>query len=177
MRRNPALAILSRDHHQALVVAQRLQRAAPPTIADAIESLRAYWERHGRDHFAAEEQVLLPRLAQDAHHEHPVVAQVLLDHLVLRHRAEPLLESRAPADCLEAAHALGAALAEHVRREERVLFPLIEHALTPDQLVEVGEELEHAALRLAVPGDPTTLGAPEELSFGPLPGPGDSDGG
>ncbi len=66
MRRDRALATLSRDHHEALVVAQRLERAASATIDEAIGSLRLYWHGPGRDHFAAEEQILLPVLAGGA---------------------------------------------------------------------------------------------------------------
>src|SRR5947207_16012839 len=88
MPRDPALVRLSRDHHQALVVAQRLRRATQATLASALESFRTYWEREGAEHFAAEEQLLLPLLAEQAHQGEPVVADVLIDHLVLRHQAE-----------------------------------------------------------------------------------------
>lgn len=181
MRRDPALVSLSRDHHQALVVAQCLKRATLETVDAAVERLRAYWERRGADHFAAEEQILLPALAQGARHEHHVVSQVLLDHLVLRHRAAVLLDDGPHDDHLEEAQALGTALAEHVRREERELFPLIEQALPRDQLDQLAELLEHAALRTttrsSAASNPGVLDPSGRLSYGPLPGPGDSEGG
>lgn len=181
MRRDPALAGLSCDHHEALLVALRLKRATAGTLNEAIGRLRDYWDGHARDHLAAEEQILLPVLAGGGRHEHPVVAQVLLDHLVLRSRAELLLASAAGADRLHEAHGLGTALAEHVRREERVLFPLIEEALSRDELDRVAQRLEHARLRStrrsgsSRPPESTERWLP--LSFGPLPGPGDSEGG
>jgi hypothetical protein len=42
MKRSAALASLSRDHHQALVVAQRLRRATDATAAEARETFLAY---------------------------------------------------------------------------------------------------------------------------------------
>lgn len=44
----------------------------------------------------------------------------------------------------EALRELGRRLAEHVRVEERELFPLIEEALSPERLVRLADELERA---------------------------------
>ena len=43
MKRSAALAALSRDHHQALIVAQQLRRATVATAAEAREAFLAYW--------------------------------------------------------------------------------------------------------------------------------------
>ena len=43
MKRSEALASLSRDHHQALVVAQKLRRATDGTAPQARETFLAYW--------------------------------------------------------------------------------------------------------------------------------------
>jgi hypothetical protein len=58
MKRSEALWSLSRDHHRALSVAQRMRRAD-----DAAEGARAFlefWKGHGEPHFRVEEEVLLP---------------------------------------------------------------------------------------------------------------------
>ena len=181
MPRDPALVRLSRDHHQALVVAQRLRRATQATLSSALESFRTYWEREGAEHFAAEEQLLLPLLAEQAHQGEPVVADVLIDHLVLRHQADRLLGRPGDPDRLEGARELGARLTEHVRREERVLFPLLERVLSSEQLADLADRLENAHLRLVSPADTTQAQDSADrwlgLNYGPLPGPGDSEGG
>jgi hypothetical protein len=69
MRRDPALASLSRDHHEAVVAAQQLQRATLETAADARTRFLTFWQHHGRAHFQAEDEVLLPAYAA---HEAPV---------------------------------------------------------------------------------------------------------
>jgi hypothetical protein len=60
MKRSAELAVLSRDHHQALVVAQQLRRATVATAAEAREAFLAYWAGHGRLHFGLEEELLFP---------------------------------------------------------------------------------------------------------------------
>ena len=193
MRRDPALVRLSRDHHQALVVAQDLRRATQGTLNTAIESFRMYWERDGAEHFAAEEQILLPLLAEQARQGESVVTDVLIDHLVLRDQADRVLGRPSGSDRLEDARALGTSLTEHVRREdvrrsatlhrreERVLFPLLERVLSADQLTDLADRLEHTRLRYLSRSD---YAADQEmaerwsgLNYGPFPGPGDSEGG
>lgn len=142
MRRSPVLASLSRDHHQALVVAQRLRRATADTAAEARGAFLAYWRGHGRRHFRLEEEVLLPGYAAYGDAHDPLVLAVLGDHVDLRRRADEL--AAATAAPLPALHELGARLAAHVRREERELFPLIERAVPADRLAALAGALERA---------------------------------
>ena len=51
MRRSAALASLSRDHHDALVLPQKLRRATPTTVTTSRESFLAYWQAHRQNHF------------------------------------------------------------------------------------------------------------------------------
>jgi Hemerythrin HHE cation binding domain len=142
MKRDPALTSLSRDHHQALVVAQQLRRAAAESAGAARTAFLAYWEGHGRGHFRLEEEVLLPAYAAHGDPHHPLVGRTLCDHVDIRHRADAL--ARDPAAPIAALHELGACLADHVRLEERELFPLIEHAMPAAQLAAVAFSLEQA---------------------------------
>ena len=90
MKRSAALASLSRDHHQALVVAQRLRRAEAGTAADARERFLTYWGEHGRRHFRLEEEILLPGYAAYGDAHHPLVLRVLGDHVAIHQRADRL---------------------------------------------------------------------------------------
>jgi hemerythrin HHE cation binding domain-containing protein len=142
MKRDPALVSLSHDHHQALFVAQKLRRATRQTGDEARAAFLAYWKGHGRAHFRLEEEVLLPAYAGYGDPHHPLVAQVLCDHVVIRNRADAL--ARDGAATVADLHALGVRLAQHVRLEERELFPLIESAMPPAQLAAVAAALESA---------------------------------
>ena len=138
MKRSATLQQLSRDHHHALVVAQRLKRAVPSTAPEAGEAFREYWESDGEAHFQVEEQVLLPGVAGYVEPETQTVAQVLTDHVRIRHLAEQI---QTPPVDLERLHELGVALERHVRLEERELFPLLERAVPEAELASLAARL------------------------------------
>ncbi len=142
MKRSEALQPLSREHHQGLYVALQLSRADDATAAEARTAMLDFFQREGRLHFRIEEEILLPALARHRSAEDPVVVRVLTDHVKLRRRCADLLASdeSAPMDL----HALGELLEGHIRHEERVLFPMVEEALTEAQLEELGEALRRA---------------------------------
>ena len=141
MKRDPALASLSRDHHKALVVAQKLRRATGGTAGQSRAALLRYWEAHGSRHFRLEEEVLLPAYAGYGDPHHPLVVRALCDHLAIRHGVSRLAGSPATVTQLQQ---LGALLADHIRLEERQLFPLIERVMPAKQLVAVAAHLEQA---------------------------------
>ncbi len=134
MKRHDALAALSRDHHHALVVAQRLKRASETTAADARQAFLEYWRADGQRHFREEEEILLPSYAGHGDPDLPVVARVLIDHVRIRRLADEIATDAPPIAVL---HVLGEQLADHVRREERELYPLIERALPETEMARL----------------------------------------
>src|SRR5829696_2689859 len=141
MKRSHALAPLSRDHHVGLVVAQKLGRATTETSASARQDFLAFWRSDGQRHFRAEE-VLLPRFARDGEAGHEAVVRVLVEHVEIREAALRFEEDNAPP--IEEMRALGALLNRHIRHEERTLFPLIEKALSEEELVDLAAAVERA---------------------------------
>lgn len=142
MKRSDALAPLSRQHHQGLFAAMKLKRADAAGAAEARAAFVDFWEREGRDHFRVEEEVLLPAYARYGEHDHPAVVRVLVDHVDLRRRGEDVAAAADPDPA--ALNELGERLEGHIRHEERVLFPLIEEALPPDELARLAHETGHA---------------------------------
>lgn len=140
MKRTEALAILSRDHHQALFVAHRLRRATAETAREERQRFLDFWLPDGRRHFRLEEELLLPAYAVHGDAHHPLVLQVLGDHVAIRAQADQL--ARAPDPDPDRLHDLGAALSEHVRLEERQLFAVIEAAIPADELLDLAHRLE-----------------------------------
>jgi hemerythrin-like domain-containing protein len=136
MRRSPALEQLSRDHHHALVVAQRLKRAGAGSAVGSAEAFREYWEHDGEEHFEREERVLLPGVAAYVEPDCAIVARVLTDHVRIRHLAA-LARTAEPQTLYE----LGTALERHVRLEERELFPLLERAVPEAELLQLAAQL------------------------------------
>jgi iron-sulfur cluster repair protein YtfE (RIC family) len=139
MRRSAALASLSRDHHEALVLAQKLRRATPATVTTSRESFLAYWQAHGQNHFRLEEEILFPAYAAHGDPHHVLIARALCDHVGIRHHAQALAGAAEPT--LDALHELGHQLAAHVRLEERQVFPLIEQAVPSDELAVLARAL------------------------------------
>jgi hemerythrin-like domain-containing protein len=141
MKRAQALHQLSRDHHKALFVAQRLRRAEEPDLeARALEFLD-FWRSHGHRHFQVEEDLLLPAYERVASAEEEPVVRVLTDHVTIRRRAADIEKG---VKSLRSLRELGTILEAHVRHEERVLFPLIEQALPPPELERLAREIAQA---------------------------------
>ena len=138
MKRHRALAPLSRDHHVALVAAQRLRRAAASDVVDARAAFLEFWHEQGAHHFRVEEEVLLPVAARWTDPEAACIVRMLIDHVRIRAAAQHLEGEAQPT--LEDLHHLGSALERHVRLEEREVFPLIEAAMPEpeaERLVEL----------------------------------------
>jgi hemerythrin-like domain-containing protein len=140
VKRDPALVGLSHDHHNALFTALKLRRATELNAGAARDALATYWEGPGRIHFRLEEEVLFPAYARHGHAYDELVARALCDHIAIRQMIAVVLEDpQAPLDDL---HALGDLMSEHVRLEERKLFPLIEQALPAPELAELAVALQ-----------------------------------
>src|SRR5215212_1836825 len=88
MKRAAELRGLSDDHHQGLVQAKRLRRAASGEAVDLADDARAFlrfWQKETSAHFRKEEEALLPVLArygEDVGQE-PVV-EMLTQHARIR---------------------------------------------------------------------------------------------
>lgn len=134
MKRDSSLAHFSRDHHVALVMAQRLKRASETTAEDARNAFLGYWKNDGRKHFREEEEILLPTFAGFGDPDVPVVARILTDHVRIRRLAMEIASGTPDPDLLRT---LGELLEQHTRREERELFPLIEQAVPERELARL----------------------------------------
>jgi hypothetical protein len=139
VKRSDALAKLSRDHHHALVAAQRLRRADDGTAAAARDAFLAFWTSEGSTHFRLEEEILLPAYSRFGDAHHPLVLKALGEHVEIRRRAADLAAGEAGVDALQD---LGVRLAAHVRLEERELFVHIEETMPPEPLAAVAAELD-----------------------------------
>lgn len=143
MKRSPALAVLSRDHHHALEAALRLRRAHTGDLDAAVAHLQAFWHPRGRRHFEIEERLILPALPPTDVDWRDATARVRDDHARIR-RAVDALPSGGGEARLEAAHGLGRMLRDHVRFEERHLFELLEARLPEADLARLGAAVERA---------------------------------
>ena len=146
MKRAAALQPLSREHLGALTIAKALRESEDESAERARTAFLDFWDRDGRRHFRIEEEVLLPGWALHAEVDRPGVARMLEEHLAIRRAALHLGAN--PVSSVELRE-LGQLLHDHVRFEERELFPLVEAALDPAALawlaaaIEAAEDEEH----------------------------------
>lgn len=127
MKRHPSLAHLSRDHHPALILAQLLKRNTPaykgmPTdTAGKIAYAKKFYLAELITHFEQEEKMmdmlggLNPQLDV-------LIKEIRAEHVQIRQ----LFSGLENGDTIIAMDTLGNALDQHIRKEERELFPLIE---------------------------------------------------
>jgi hemerythrin-like domain-containing protein len=180
MKRAPELRDLSDHHHRGLVQARRLKRAATGDEAnmpeETAEAFLEFWQEGTTTHFREEEEVLLPVLAryrEDLLGREPVV-EMLLQHARIRGLVMGLSdEVKGGSVRLETLGSIGELLESHIRLEEREVFPTIEEALPEEALREVADRLE--AKKTQPQSEPWVPA--QGLSYDPLPGPGDSEGG
>lgn len=133
MKRDVRLRRLSSEHHHALVLARDLSRHVASLAADApvVRDLRGRFDRELEPHFRVEESILLPALR--AIGDHALAARIEADHSALRAHL-------AAAERGDAGHlgAFAERLVEHVRFEERELFPRCE-AVLPGAVLDAVE--------------------------------------
>lgn len=131
MKRDPRLRGLSSDHHQGLVLARRVGRRAEAGTLD-MDLAREVAERFRSElepHFSVEEDVLLTALRDLGEHE--LSDRTLDDHAFLRARVRSALDGT-----VEALAEFADRLHDHIRFEERTLFPACEEKLADAVLEE-----------------------------------------
>lgn len=143
MKRSEALIPLSHDHHHALFVSKLLRDAAEgkDEPGKAVEAFEDYWVKEGVLHFRVEEEVLLPNSGLEGPSADEGVARMLDGHLEIRRLAARVLGGEAsPGVLME----LGTSLFDHVRFEERDLFPRIEGSLGEAELENLARLIAEA---------------------------------
>jgi hemerythrin-like domain-containing protein len=155
VKRIEQLQQLSREHHQALVLANRCQKTAATADPDACNT-QWQWVRKQfiatlMPHFRIEEQTLIEPLIR-------LNNIALLDQLLHQHG---LLQACVFDNSEPAAKRLqhfGKLLSDHVRFEERQLFPYLEQHLNAEELsridvVSTTAALDHAPVHSDQPAD------------------------
>jgi hemerythrin-like domain-containing protein len=143
IKRHDSLKDLSRHHMIGLHLALKLKRAGKEesrlTIEEIVKDADDFWNPDGQEHFREEEEILLPAYAQFEDINRTEIIELLLEHVQIRSLFDKLLKSK-EAD-LNVMHELGALLETHIRKEERVVFPMIEKALPEEKLQELAPYL------------------------------------
>jgi iron-sulfur cluster repair protein YtfE (RIC family) len=128
MKRHQALAPLSREHHGALLLAQLLKKDAPvykglPALPEEkLIYAVSFFKDNLQTHFIKEEE-LLAKVKQYHPEIEKLTGEINNEHRQLTTLFNTLDKENNRIDLLDE---LGKALESHIRKEERVLFPLIQ---------------------------------------------------
>lgn len=124
LKRHPSLQPLSRDHYVGLVQARHLVKAADGSSIDRRAAVAAFldaWDAEIAEHFDDEERLLAP-LADEAGR-----TRLLGEHDCLREMVSEARGRRRHVDPDASwVRSLGEMFNDHIRWEERELFPSIE---------------------------------------------------
>ncbi len=128
-KRHKALQPLSREHHHGLLLSWKIRSGFskeinPKRIRDYADW---FFENHLVPHFELEETHIFSILGN----EHELVKRALADH----RRLKRLFEERD--DDTKTLSKIEEKLDQHIRFEERVLFPEIQKAATEAQMLQI----------------------------------------
>ncbi|WP_069658426.1 hemerythrin domain-containing protein [Arcticibacter eurypsychrophilus] len=143
MKRHPSLAHLSREHHGALILSKLLQKDAPaykglPTGLDekAVYALNFYKEDLV-EHFAEEEKIL--KMVIGIQPALDVMIETIFSEHQELHSLFKLINNNP--DLAAHLNETGKKLEEHVRKEERELFPMIQETCTEEMMIAIDKSL------------------------------------
>jgi hemerythrin-like domain-containing protein len=136
MKRYDSLAPLSRDHHPALILARLLRKDAPaykglPTQVNekAVYAMQFY-QGELSSHFEKEENLLTKLMHVDWQVD-ILIKEIFEEHKILRN-AFLVLADQPNQD--EMNDQLGKLLEAHIRKEERILFPLLQEHFSEEDI-------------------------------------------
>lgn len=142
IKRNPNIVKLSRDHHASLLFSWKLRQGIKKhaAIDRMVKYVQYFWTQHFAPHFKEEEEFLFAPVQDDK------VQKAIDDHK----RIKSLINELAHLDSKESAERLSGladTVDEHVRYEERILFPHLETSLSEEQLELIGAHISDKPLQ------------------------------
>lgn len=135
IKRSEYIIVLSRDHHAGLLfcwkIKEGLKRGIDPQRI--IPYIKYFWEEHLKDHFREEETLLFDKL------DNELVARARQDHQLLTEFIKRITGGEIKG--FKDYFSFTELLTDHIRFEERILFPFIEQQLPKTVLVNIAANL------------------------------------
>ncbi|HSN08599.1 MAG TPA: hemerythrin domain-containing protein [Hanamia sp.] len=141
LKRNVNIVKLSKDHHAGLLFCWKIRQGVKYHIETdrMIKYVKYFWDHHFKKHFKEEEEFLFAPV-QDKE-----VQKALEDHQKIKIFVDKIAVSGMEGEegvLLELADTVD----DHIRYEERVLFPHLQEKLSDEQLEKIGEQIPDASL-------------------------------
>ena len=136
MKRHSAIVPLSHDHHHALILALAIKKNAvksglgAKSIEEKVKATINAYNTELIPHFSHEEVLLFPIALGKDEELDKMIEDIMEEHDKIRSSIESLNNGNIE-DNLDA---FGRLLEQHVRTEERILFPKIEEVVGDEEL-------------------------------------------
>jgi iron-sulfur cluster repair protein YtfE (RIC family) len=146
MKRNKSLYLLSHDHHHGLVEANRIVNIDISVGYNLLTNYKndflKFCNKELMKHFQDEEEILFPIYRKFSKENNPDVIEALKQHTDIRLRISELEITSVKEQLIDLLKLLGRKLKEHIRFEERQLFPAIEEIIPEDYLKQIEAKLQ-----------------------------------
>ena len=135
--RNEHIKKLSREHHFSLLFCWKIRQGLKTDVA--MERIRKYvqyfWQQHLQPHFREEEKILFAPIKDRQ------VQRAINEHKYIRQQIEGL-PYYSENNLRKGLTKIAEMVDEHVRYEERELFPHLERKLSKEQLENIGKLIQ-----------------------------------
>ncbi len=140
MKREEQLQPLSHQHHNGLMAVLLLKKGVEKQAATTVmdDFILSVWNTELRNHFIKEEVYLHPHVLQISSLMEKY-EQMKTEHHQIRHVVDAIRNGGSGTALITEFYTL---LEKHIRFEERELFPFIEEQIQPEQLHELGRNLQ-----------------------------------
>ena len=142
IKRHENILKLSRDHHASLLFCWKLRQGIKQhaSAKRMIKYAQYFLKAHFNPHFKEEEEILFSPLKDKA------VQKAIDDHKRIKMLINEL-SSGSTENQHEQLFVLADLVDEHVRYEERILFPHLEEKLSEEQLENIGKQISGEPLK------------------------------
>lgn len=136
LKRNENLVKLSRDHHAGLLFCWKIRQGVKYHIETdrMTRYVRYFWDHHFATHFKEEEEFLFSPVQDE------MVKKALNDHQKIKIFVDKIRVSGMEND-EEVLLELADTVDDHIRFEERVLFPHLQEKLSEQELELIAEQI------------------------------------
>ncbi|MCY4389908.1 MAG: hemerythrin domain-containing protein [Desulfurellaceae bacterium] len=150
-KRHPSLVPLSREHHHGLLLAFRIKHGLPKTrrphdspqeqAADTVH----FFKSGLASHFAAETDILFPSIRAMQPQASALLDRLIQEHTAMRELVHHIArQSPDGSQLTELLASFGTLLEQHIRCEERDLFPVYEAHVSEAEATRI----EHAIFQM-----------------------------
>lgn len=138
LKRNINIVELSKDHHFGLLFCWKITQGLSKDIElDRIKNYVAYfWLNHFITHFKEEEEIIF-NVYEDA-----LCNKAKEEHQIIKNEIEAIINLKNQ-DKNHFSH-LTNFIKEHIRFEERILFPHLELILSDEELQNIGDKIKQS---------------------------------